>query len=164
MMRPHNTESSRKGKITPYRNFSGVTICSKCMRNSLFNYTLCVCKQLYYLYTMSHCIERKINQLTEINRTSYPLPDEQPKRYKIFTKFCYEMLLTSLILSTFASEIPLIIQSLRRVVICIPRTVHIPADFNFLMSAALMPWACNSSISVKKLTSSSRTHSSASKA
>ena len=61
----------------------------------------------------------------------------------------------SFILSTLASDKPLMAQSLFLVTIWIPLTVQIPAVFSFLMSATLMPWLWSNSMSWKKSSSSS---------
>ncbi len=56
----------------------------------------------------------------------------------------------SLILSTLASESPLMASSLFRVVMRSPRRVQMPAPFSFLMSATLIPCAWRPSKSTKK--------------
>lgn len=61
----------------------------------------------------------------------------------------------SLILSTLASENPLMAASFLRVVMCIPLMVQIPAAFSFLMSATLIPCCCSPSTSRNGASSSS---------
>jgi len=65
----------------------------------------------------------------------------------------------SLILSTLASLMPLMLSSILRVHICTPLTVQMPAAFSLARSAALMPAFCSSSMSRKNSCRHAMSHS-----